>query len=382
MSPNPLSLIVPAVTFGLLVIATWEAECARREARREAEGQVALRLATWVFFLSLLFLREPPFAAESSTLPRFAVVVILGWIASLLALVVGSALGRIVAAPPVFRHLLAFYIGVAQWLQWIRWLVRWFRLRRGSREGEVSRSVDTTDHDAGVLDDVEEIRQGVRDLAAITVGEVTIPRTEVSMLDASWTARQALDRVRATPHSIYPVFEPGADQPLGVVRLIDLAGPDAETAPLRTLQQPLPLVPETTRGFQLLHRLADAPLPAAFVVDEFGNFAGFVTVEDLLEVLVGDLEGEHEIVRRRVLEDGDRVWKVEGSCRIEEFNEAAGARLPDGEYETVAGLFLDRYGRIPEAGAEVLADGVRLEVRAATSRRILWLRAEELTSEV
>jgi CBS domain containing-hemolysin-like protein len=187
--------------------------------------------------------------------------------------------------------------------------------------------------------------------------------------------RAALAELRRAPHALYPAFGESIDQPLGMVRILDLARPDALDRPLGDFVRPASIVPETMKGFDLLEDLCRAPMPAALVVDEFGSMAGLVTVEDLIEVVVGDLVGEHEVVRARVVQLGPDLYRVDGTCRVDEFNERLGPLLPEGEYETVAGLFLDSVGRIPPAGERLVLTGVELEILERNDRRILWLRA-------
>ena len=191
--------------------------------------------------------------------------------------------------------------------------------------------------------------------------------------------RDAVAEVRRRPHALYPVHGDTVDQPLGVVRILDLAEPGARDRPVRDLVRPARILPETVRGLRLFRDLASAPIPAALVVDEYGGMAGLVTVEDLVEVLVGDLEGEHEVVRARIVERNAGAWRVDGTCTVEEFNRRLGGLLPEGEYETVAGLVIDRLGTIPSSGEEVLLPGMRLIVEEATDRRILWVGVERVS---
>ena len=220
----------------------------------------------------------------------------------------------------------------------------------------------------------------MRDLASLTVGEIMIPRSEVVALEGSASVARTIGIARRAPHSVFPVFGDGVDQPLGVVRMIDLSGQANAERPVRELARPVLIVPETMRCLALLPRLAPAVDAAAFVVDEFGGMAGFLTIEDLIEVLVGDFVGEHETERRRIMQVSPRSYRVEGSCRVDEFNLAVESVLPEGDYETVAGLFLDRYGRIPAVGDDVSLPGARIEISAATDRRVLWVTIE-LTRE-
>jgi CBS domain containing-hemolysin-like protein len=112
----------------------------------------------------------------------------------------------------------------------------------------------------------------------------------------------------------------------------------------------------------------------AVVVDEFAGIAGLVTLEDLLEVIVGELIGEHEAVRVRARRTSDGSYIADASLRIDEFEDMFGVSLPEGDYETLAGLFLSRVVRLPEAGERVTINGLRLEVVAADTHRIRSLK--------
>ncbi len=263
-------------------------------------------------------------------------------------------------------HGLKHAIGVnsgtdALWLVFLAHAVR--RRNRKPRPDEES-------EEAGV----ESIRQGVFELDSLTLTEVLIPRSQIVALRGADSVESALRQAQAKLHSLYPVFGSSVDQPLGVVRLTDLTRPRSWDRPVREFTTAVPIVPETMTGVSLLGQLAAAPIACALVVDEFGSLAGLVTMEDLIEVLVGDLVGEHEVERNRILPLEPGIYRVEGVCEVEEFNEKVSEVLPEGEYETVAGLFLDRGGRIPQQGDELEFPRASLEVLERTDRRVLWLK--------
>ncbi|MEZ4653208.1 MAG: transporter associated domain-containing protein [Candidatus Eisenbacteria bacterium] len=174
------------------------------------------------------------------------------------------------------------------------------------------------------------------------------------------------------PFTHYPVYAESIDHTLGLVHMLDLTDPTAAEQPVRQRVVSALIVPETMRALTLLQKLAEAPLSTALVVDEFGGHSGLVTLGDVVEVVIGDLVGEHEEVRRRIIPLGDGVYRVEGTCEIEEFNEQVRPVLPEGEYDTVAGLVLDRLGRIPQQGDDVVLSEAVLEVLERTDRRVLW----------
>jgi len=207
-----------------------------------------------------------------------------------------------------------------------------------------------------------------------TVEQVMIPRSEIVWLPAHAVLDEFVPAVRRRPHSRYPVLEGDFEQPIGILLLRDLLRPHASQMKAGDLARPVVVVPETIGCDDLLQRMRADRIDIAMVVDEFGAMAGLVTLEDVLELLVGELEGEHEVVpvRYRRMEDG--AYVVAGSLRIDEFEDLFGVPLPEGDYETLAGLFLSRSARIPGVGEKLDLGAVRLEVASATERRIRSLR--------
>lgn len=293
-----------------------------------------------------------------------------GWwlLAGVPAIFVFFLLGRSAARrrsfPAWLRWILAPYHGLAIWFL----LLGQFARRIAGRAGRAKEGSGTPA--AGTY------RSSVRELQDLSAEEMLIPRSQVVSVRADTTLHEALAVIIRHPHKLMPVMQDGADEPLGVARLIDLAHPDEPERRVTEVVTQAPIVPETMRGIDLLRRLSDGPPGAALVVDEFGSHAGFVTLEDVFEVLAGELIGEHEVVFKRILPETRGVFRVEGACRIEEFNEQVGPVLPAGEYETVAGLFLDRVGRIPQLGDDLELPEAKMEVLDRTDRRILWVRIE------
>ena len=370
-----LPLCGTGLTWLLLLLAAWDGAARRRERQAAAFGPAAqdaveVRLAAWPFFGAILWgvLSSGPAGEPVRGFPGLAVRLALVPVAGLAALGLGTVTGRVGPLPRGLRWLLTPYHGLAGWILWLRALAR----RRDRAAGSVEAAAAMT----GATEPEGSPRRGVRDLAEFRLEEVMIPRSQVAALQGSILVREAVAEVRRRPHALYPVHGDSVDQPLGVVRILDMAESGARDRPVRDLVRPAPILPETVRGLRLFRDLASAPIRAALVVDEYGGMAGLVTVEDLVEVLVGDLEGEHEVIRARVIELGSGAWRVDGTCTIEELNRRLGGLLPDGEYETVAGFIIDRLGAIPSPGEEVALPGIRLIVEEATDRRILWVRAE------
>ncbi|GAA0555464.1 hemolysin family protein [Actinomadura livida] len=188
--------------------------------------------------------------------------------------------------------------------------------------------------------------------------EVMIPRVDVVTVPASASADELTDVIAASGHSRYPVVGAGVDDLVGVVGLEELVllGPDdiARTEVRDIAQAPL-LLPSSLPLPEVVRRLEDADAPMACVVDEYGGFAGIVTWEDVTEELVGEIADENEPDDDLAIRTGD-WWTTDAGLRMDEVAHETGIELPDGDYETVAGLLLKRLGRVAEPGDVVTVD--------------------------
>jgi CBS domain containing-hemolysin-like protein len=245
------------------------------------------------------------------------------------------------------------------------WLGDWRMHRRVVREQEARPSTDE-DAPAG------EVLESVVELGETSVSEVMVPRGEIRALPESARVRDWAELAVETRHGNLPVYRSDLDEILGYVALEDLLRATDEDAPVTGFLRDARFVPETMRGDDLLRELIAQGERMAIVVDEFGGTAGLVRERDLFEILLGEIDrGSAAAVPRR-LEPG--VFVADGTCRVDDFAEATGHALPEGDYETLAGLVLQRLGRIPAAGESVVVEGVRIEVQAASERRILRVR--------
>ncbi|GGO82182.1 hemolysin family protein [Wenjunlia tyrosinilytica] len=229
---------------------------------------------------------------------------------------------------------------------------------------------------AGAIEeDTADLFVRTLNLAELTAISVMTPRVRVSALEDTATAADVLNLTRATGLSRFPVYRERLDEVVGVVHLKDaLAVPPAlrDRRPVGRIAVPPLLVPETLPVQELLERLRHEQ-PMAVVVDEYGGTAGVVTLEDIVEELVGEVRDEHDAVDLPELapappENGHPVWDADGSCRVD-LLERIGLHAPEGPYETVAGLVADVLGRIPEEGDTVVLPGWRLRVREVAHHR-------------
>ncbi|MCW0216608.1 MAG: hemolysin family protein [Pseudonocardia sp.] len=213
-------------------------------------------------------------------------------------------------------------------------------------------------------------------------GDLMTPRVRVETLSADDTVADLLTLSRRSGFSRFPVHNGDPDSMLGLVHVKQAFGvpPDErDRTPVRGLVQDAEIVPESLDGDDLLVRLRGSGLQMAVVMDEYGGTAGIVTLEDLIEEIVGDVRDEHDRAEQpQVRPLGRDSWMVSGLLRADEIAEATGFHMPDGEYETLAGLVLDRLGRIPEVGDDVSVEGWRLTVMRRDRNRIAELRLARL----
>ncbi|WP_299166820.1 hemolysin family protein [uncultured Arthrobacter sp.] len=216
------------------------------------------------------------------------------------------------------------------------------------------------------------------------IEEVKRPRTDVEFLPETMALRDAAAAVRNLPYTRYPVYRESIDDVVGFIHIRDLlthegAGGDS----IAELARPILAVPGSNRILPTLTRMRREGHHIALVVDEYGGTDGIATLEDLLEELVGEIYDEYDDDRTAASPeqtlDGGGVLELEGGVIIEEASERLGVELPDdGQYETLAGLVLDRLGRMPIRGDSVEIEGLRFEVVAMASHRIEGVRVTRI----
>jgi len=232
-----------------------------------------------------------------------------------------------------------------------------------------------------VLEEGErELIHSIIEFGDTIVREVMTPRTDMVTVALDATPRHALDLVIAEGYSKLPVYEENVDNIVGVVHdrelMVALANATIATATLASLMRPAVHVPDSKRVAELLREMQRGNFTLAVVLDEYGGTAGLVTMEDLLEEIVGEIRDEHdegeEEPIRRIAED---EALVKAGTNIEDVNAALGLTLPHEQFETIGGLAVSLFGRLPREGDEVAAGAdVRLRVDRTRGKRILTVR--------
>ncbi|MFA9445870.1 hemolysin family protein [Egicoccus sp. AB-alg6-2] len=260
-------------------------------------------------------------------------------------------------------------------------------LEGGHSLDELARIISASGAEGSLSAEQTELLRRAVGLGDIRVGEVMVPRPDVVWLSEADTLADLRLRARRTGHSRFPVHAGNEDDVLGTVHVKDLLAvplDDHASTPVTAVLAPALAVPESELLRRLLTDLRREQRTFALVIDEYGGTAGIVTVEDVLEQLVGDIEDEFDRAGHDVRRIGAGRHLVKGSLRIERLGELFGAEVPDGEYETIAGFVLDRLGHIPEPGERASFDGWELTVTRVEGVRIteLALRRRAADAEV
>ncbi|MCW2573441.1 MAG: hypothetical protein JWO88_3499 [Frankiales bacterium] len=215
--------------------------------------------------------------------------------------------------------------------------------------------------------------------------EVMIPRTEVAFLEASMTIARAQKLTKDAPHSRYPVTRDSQDDVVGFVHVRDFFVPVAKARTLKVadVMRPVKMMPGTKKVLPAMSEMRREGHHLAIVVDEYGGTAGIVSLEDLIEEVIGDIRDEYDVHGDDPLRvDGGEI-EADGLLNLDEVHEQTGVRLPEGPYETLAGFVMAKLGHVPRVGEAVEADGHRLTVTELDGRRIARVRLDPVeTTEV
>jgi putative hemolysin len=210
--------------------------------------------------------------------------------------------------------------------------------------------------------------------------EVMIPRTEVAFLDASMTVSRALRLTAEQPHSRYPVARDSQDDIAGFVHVRDLIMPPSRAKGLQVsdVAREVRQMPGSKRVLPAMSEMRREGHHMAIVVDEYGGTAGIVTLEDLIEEVIGDIRDEYDTTEADPLRFRGGEIEADGLLNLDEVHEQTGVRLPDGPYETLAGYVMRCLGHVPRLGDTVEVDGHRLEVTELDGRRASRVRVTPL----
>ena len=233
-------------------------------------------------------------------------------------------------------------------------------------------------YDNNLLDaDALSMVEGVMQVSEMQVREIMIPRAQMDVVDVNGPHDDILKFVIETAHSRFPAVDGDRDDVVGILLAKDLlALCGGQNINLRDILRPAVFVPESKRLNVLLREFRSSRNHIAIVVDEYGGVAGIVTIEDVLEQIVGDIEDEYDYDEDEdnILQEADGTFRVKAQTEIEDVNEILGSVFPDEEFDTVGGLVTNAFGHLPKRGESVEIDGFVFHVMRADSRRLYTLR--------
>jgi magnesium and cobalt transporter len=230
-------------------------------------------------------------------------------------------------------------------------------------------------HERNLLDaDALSMIEGVLQVSELHARDIMVPRSQMDVIDINESPDRFVPFVIQTAHSRFPVTSGNKDDIIGVLLAKDLLRYYAgeEEFNVRDMLRPVVFIPESKPLNVLLKEFRKNRNHIAIVVDEYGGVAGLVTIEDVLEQIVGDIEDEYDFdeVEDNIIQDKSGLYRVKAMTEIEDFNDKFGTDFSDDEFDTVGGLVLKRFGRVPKRGEQVNMEGFMFTVLRADSRRV------------
>lgn len=226
--------------------------------------------------------------------------------------------------------------------------------------------------------------EGVLQVSEMQVRDIMIPRSQMDVIDITQSPESFIPHVIETAHSRFPVIEDNKNDVIGILLAKDLlryyAGEDFD---IRDMLRPAVFIPEAKRLNVLLKEFRSTRNHIAIVVDEYGGVAGMVTIEDVLEQIVGDIEDEYDYDEDEdnIIQNADGQYRVKALTEIADFNEAVGTDFSDEEFSTMGGLVVSQFGHLPKRNEEITFDGLRVKVLRADSRRLHSMLIEKVVQQ-
>jgi CBS domain containing-hemolysin-like protein len=406
LSPVILVAILPALIAATFAAASWSVGAlsdARRSALREAltggarealeryeqhgdtmEARWLVIRALGISLTALLIGRYlPPLGGWMPAVAALGALVVYG---------VPTEIGRVLStrnpestAPLLLRVVAPIELLFAPIAAPIVWIGRAFEHKAESRptpapglvETEVQMLVTEGELSGSLGHEQSEMIRNVLDFGDITAGQLMVPRTQVHAIEIDTEMPDVLRLIAESEHSRYPVYRENIDNVVGVLHAKDLlphlarGGLDQVSLPT-LVRQPVVFVPESQPADTVLREMRAGKHHLAVVLDEFGGTSGILTLENLLEQIVGDIRDEHDVDEPPIADLGDGKLLVDASVSIADLSRYLGADLPtDGDYHTLAGFVVAELGTVPEVGARLKAFDLDFEVKEADERRVL-----------
>jgi magnesium and cobalt transporter len=226
--------------------------------------------------------------------------------------------------------------------------------------------------------------EGVLQVSEMQARDIMVPRAQIDFIDVKDPMEKIVAQAIETAHSRFPVIDENKDDVIGILLAKDLLRfYQEEEFNMRDMLRPAVFIPESKRLNVLLKEFRSNRNHIAIVVDEYGGVAGLVTIEDVLEQIVGDIEDEYDFdeTEANIVRDRHGQFRVKAQTEIADFNEAFGTRFSDEDFDTVGGLVVSQFGRLPKRGEQLRIDDLNIRVLRADSRRLHSLLVEKAKVE-
>ena len=346
-----------------------------------ASADVLLGVAALLCAFALVRAPEMPLAAEVPIIALAAILLLLGHMVAW-AVAVARPEGVGLALAPLIQVLAALFRPVTA-LVAERLVVAHTPRPTRNGDGEVNPSelqklADVVDEQGALEADEQKMIHGIVELGERTVREVMVPRIDMVAVSRDAHVTDVLDRIHTSGHSRIPAYGESIDDVVGILYAKDLLHQMSTLpldAPIGQLVRPAHFVPETKRVDELLHEMQDVKVHMAIVVDEYGGTAGLITIEDLLEEIVGEIRDEYDLLEETWIEPVSEHEAVfDARVSIHDVNQTLPLNLDDAEYDTLGGLVYARLGKVPASGDEVHVANARVSVLSTAGRRIRKVR--------
>ena len=257
--------------------------------------------------------------------------------------------------------------------------------RKRVTEEEIQELMNAGEVEGIINEEENEMIRAIFNLRDTMVREIMVPRTDMAYVSSDATVRDVLRTIVSCGHSRIPVCDGTLDNIVGLIYAKDFLkywGMEDSAVVLRRVMRAPYFVPETKNLEELLHEFKKKRIHIAIVIDEYGGTSGLVTIEDLLEQIVGDIQDEYDLEEEWLVEESEGVVQVDARLPIEELEEYFGIEVERDKFETVGGLIFHLTGRIPQIGEEIATDTIRLAVVEADERKISKVRITRLPGKL
>ena len=250
-----------------------------------------------------------------------------------------------------------------------------------SSSDEVADMLRSAENESIIDASALQIMEGALKVSDLQAREIMIPRSQMKVIEEDFSLEQVLEMVIQSQHSRFPVVGESADDVLGILlakELLPLVLSGKESFDLKSLLRPATIIPESKRLNILLQEFREHRYHMAIVVDEYGGVSGLLTIEDVLEEIVGEIEDEtDEEEAEQIRQIDDNLYRIEAITEIDDFNEYFDIGFSDDEFDTVGGLVVHKFGRLPDIGESVCIENFDFKVVDGDSRKINLLEVKK-----